>query len=201
VGSTEWDWAIEARYEEEVAARCEGVERLNHLYQAAEFWSDADEHQRALDLLNLIAEQSPDPAECAADPLLAYCLFRVGQEEDGRAVARGIAEQAAAGRDWEAYEELAGYLVRAGRLEDALADYDAALLLVLALEQPDTPLADRPAIRPFRLVARGRLTVRTRLGLPPDEHDRAVLRSMSRTERWRHHRGRRRGGAVRVIRG
>ncbi|GAA2250588.1 MULTISPECIES: hypothetical protein [Kitasatospora] len=200
MGSTEWDWAAEARYEEEVAARCEGADRLNHLYQAAEFWSDADEHQRALDLLDLVAEQSPDPAQCAADPLLAYCLFRVGREEQGRAAARAVEERAAAEQDWEAYEEFAGYLVRAGRLEHALTDYDAALLLVLALDQPDAPPAGRSAIRPFSLVAKGRLAVRTRLGLPPDEHDRTVLEGMSRTERWRHRRSRRRGGAVRIVR-
>ncbi|MEV4555632.1 hypothetical protein AB0K51_01395 [Kitasatospora sp. NPDC049285] len=185
----DWDWAAEARALERAAADARPEDRLAFLSQAGEHFATAGAYDRAVELLRSVAEQSGDPDD-AASPVLAYALLRAGREEEGRAVAAAAQRLTDRRADWREHRELAGHLDRAGLLPEALANYDTALALVLRLAEPDAPLPDAPGLRPLSQLSEERRTVRERLGLPPDDHDRAALRRLPALKRWRLRRSR-----------
>jgi tetratricopeptide (TPR) repeat protein len=184
LGNTDWDWAAEAMDLERAAARATGEDQLARLAQAGDHWASAGAYERAIRLLTDVAARSGDPMD-AASPVLGYALLMSGREKAGRAVFRAAEQLAADARDWHEFQDIAAYLVRAGRLEQALADLDAALDLVLALPRPDEPEEPDSPLHPYSFVVMDRLKVREQLGRPADEHDRAAWKSLSRRERRR----------------
>lgn len=191
VRNPDGDWQAEALAAEAAADKAEGAARANLLGQATDHWSEAGEHERAADVLTRIAAETGDP-EDAASPLLAYSLLKLGRADEAQAVVRAAEELAAAGRSWSGYQELGDLLALAGRSEQALSCYDAALRLLLMLDQPDLPDPRLPEIRPLSTVRKDRLRIREDLGLAPDEHDRAAIGALSLTDRWRRARRKRR---------
>jgi hypothetical protein len=189
LGNAEWDWAAEALDLEHGAARATGEDQLAFLAQAGDHWASAGGFERAIRLLSDVAARTGDPQD-AASPVLGYALLMAGREAEGRAVFRAAEQLAADARDWREFHDIAGYLARAARPEQALADLDAALDLVLALPDPHEPVSPCSPVRPYNCVVSDRLTVREQLGRPADEHDRAALKDLSRLERWRRRRGR-----------
>lgn len=152
------DAANEARLlEEELEENPHDREAL--LIGVAKAWREAGNHDRAIELLTEAVELDVEDSDCPR-VLLAEVLFDLGRDGDARAQLHALRQSRPDSP--EPYDQAADLLRKRGEFAEALAWFD----LAVARLDPDE--------RAQSYLTVGRLQVRRRLGLPPDDLDTSV---------------------------
>lgn len=152
------DAADEARLlEEELEENPNDREAL--LLGVAKAWREAGDHGRAIELLTEAVELDVEDGDCPR-VLLAEVLFDAGRDDEARAQLHAL--RLSRPDSPEPYHQAADLMRKRGEFAEALTWFD----LAVARLDPDE--------RARSYLTVGRLQVRRRLGLPPDDLDTSV---------------------------
>ncbi|MFJ4189308.1 hypothetical protein [Kitasatospora sp. NPDC089509] len=165
-----------ARDHEDSAAGKTGTARLRYMAQAAQDWTDAEFHERALALLDGVAAARPTFRKLKwALPDYASALFRAGRTEEAWATVEAAEKHACKAGGSDAYEDVADCLAAAGHPARAADHYTTALDLLLLRGDDPNPARARgnPRTEPIPRIRAARHRVRELVG-PPQEEDRSA---------------------------